>query len=236
MKNAIVYLHSSETMSEIKDKSVDLLIGASVYLTGKDGKQADWEEYRKLYKKVYIDEGLRILKPDGVFLVIQTNSYTKGKFLCKYVHLMSLLEGHYAMIDERVWEKNKSNDYQVPFSHVLVFRPEGGTRTRRDMNRRSKQWFRGVWNFPQNRSGITTAHNAWPMDMCRMIIEACTDKGNMIVDPFAGTGLLLSTAVSMGREAIGFEINKELIPVLQKNGNKVVVDGELVEKSGGCLL
>ena len=202
-------------MPEVADKSAKLMIGASVYL----GKDVGWGVYRELYQTVYAEEGERVLRPDGILLIIQTNAYADGEFICRYRKLTNDMGRQgWEQIDERVWQRRRADFHQVPFSHVLVYRPPSGTARRNDFNKH-KGWFQGIWNFPQTKGG---AHNAYPLELCRQIVEATTVEGDLIVDPFAGTGMLLGTAKRMGRVAVGYEIDKELIPVIKANGCKVV--------------
>lgn len=214
-KGAIVYLHSSEDMQEVKTNSVSLLLGASVFL----GKGVEWGDYAKLYDYVYNREGQRILRKDGLFVVIQTNAYMRGAFVCRYKLLLDLLlPAGWKLIDERVWSRVKANNFQCPFSHVFVFVPPGGTRKRMELNR-TKGWFQGVWSFPQDRGGEL---NSWPSSLCQLLIEACSSPGDLIVDPFAGTGKLLGLASRLGRLAVGYEIDRSLVGVLEKNGCRVL--------------
>lgn len=212
MNKPKVYMHSSESMPEIKTGSAALMIGASVYL----GKGVSWFDYEELYTKIYVHEGQRILREDGVLLVVQTNAYEDGKFTCRYAYLVTMMEANgFVLIDERVWQRRAADHYQVPFSHVLVFKPPTGTAKRNKFNKRSNKWFQGIWRYKQTKGG---AHNAYPPEFCRMIIEACTEKGDIIVDPLAGTGKLLQVATEMGRQAIGYEIDKGLASTLRANG------------------
>lgn len=215
-----VYLHSSEKMPEIDDNAAKLIIGASVYL----GKGVAWDDgYETLYRHVYCFEGQRILRKDGVLVIIQTNAYEKGQFVCRYHHIMKLMSAYgWALIDERVWQRRKADHFQVPFSHVLVFKPPDGTAKRNDMNERSKAWFQGVWDYPQGQGG---ALNSYPPELCKLIIQACTDPDDLIVDPFAGTGRLLGMAAnSFQRRALGYEIDRDCIEAMRSNGCRVVTE------------
>ena len=40
-------------------------------------------------------------------------------------------------------------------------------------------------------------------------IEIFTDRGDVIIDPCAGSGTTLRAAANLGRKAYGFEVNKE---------------------------
>ncbi len=219
---ARVYLQSSEQMTAVDDSSVKLLIGGSVYL----GKGVDWKMYEKLYTKVYVDSGLRVIAHDGLFVVIQTNAYFDGTFLCRYALLFDfLISAGWELIDERVWERRKADHFQVPFSHVLIFRPPGGIVTRRTLvpaNGKSttpNNWFQGVWRYPQTAGGNTAG---FPSAMCRMIVESCTQPGDLVVDPFAGTGQILVEASRLGRRAVGYEIDETRVEILEKNGCQVI--------------
>lgn len=219
LTNPTVYIKSSEQMQEVKSNSVKLLLGASVYL----GADQDWTAYENLYQQIYVHEGGRVLRKDGALVVIQTNAYENGRFTCRYWHLVNMfMKWKWSVVDERVWERRAADHFQVPFSHVLVMRPPGGTVKRTEFNKRSKDWFRGIWRYKQTHGGEL---NSYPPDFCRMLVEACTDKGDLIVDPFAGTGVLLDVAASMDRLACGYEINEDLIPTLRANGCVVCQNG-----------
>lgn len=203
--------HSSESMPEIEDNSVTMLIGGGAYLGD------DWGTYEKLYQKVLIEEGLRILKPDGILLSIQTNAYRNNVVVCKYKKLLDLLLPHYKLIDEKVWQRCELNFFQLPFSHVFVLTPKGSKVGRTKFNKRSREYLNGVWNYKQVHGGEL---NSWPRSLCKMFIETFTDKGDLIVDPFAGTCLLIKVALDMGRRARGYEINKELLPIIKNEFNQ----------------
>lgn len=73
-----------------------------------------------------------------------------------------------------------------------------------------------VWEFPIPTQG------AWgsqyirhfcplPKEMVATMIELSTNEGDLILDPFAGSGTVLSQAAFMKRDYIGFELNKDYI-------------------------
>jgi DNA modification methylase len=47
--------------------------------------------------------------------------------------------------------------------------------------------------------------------LARKMIELFTEPGEQVVDPFAGTGIALSTAASLRRPAVGYEIDPERV-------------------------
>ena len=48
-----------------------------------------------------------------------------------------------------------------------------------------------------------------PVPLLRRLIEILTDKGDVVIDPCAGSGSTLLAAAQLGRKAYGFEIKKE---------------------------
>lgn len=48
-----------------------------------------------------------------------------------------------------------------------------------------------------------------PVPLLERLIEIFTDKGDVVIDPCAGSGMTLLAAANMGRKAYGFEIKKD---------------------------
>ena len=79
-----------------------------------------------------------------------------------------------------------------------------------------------IWEFNIPRQG------AWgknlerhfcplPQDLVAQIINLTTDEGDVVIDPFAGLGTVLSQAAFMKRKYYGTELNKQYISIFEKN-------------------
>ncbi len=75
-----------------------------------------------------------------------------------------------------------------------------------------------VWQIPKVTSGTDrsskerTPHPAqFPIAVVDRIVRACSSPGDVILDPFMGSGSLAEAALRAGRQAIGFEINAEYV-------------------------
>lgn len=75
-----------------------------------------------------------------------------------------------------------------------------------------------VWQFPKVTSGRNraskerTPHPAqFPTAVVDRIIRACSEPGDVILDPFMGSGSLAEAALRAGRQAIGFEISADYV-------------------------
>lgn len=73
-----------------------------------------------------------------------------------------------------------------------------------------------VWNFPKVTSGKNraskerTSHPAqFPVAVIERIIEASSNKNEIIFDPFMGSGTTGVAALGLGRQVIGFEIRED---------------------------
>lgn len=57
--------------------------------------------------------------------------------------------------------------------------------------------------------GIPKVHPTQkPVPLLERLIGIFTDKGDVVIDPCAGSGTTLLAAANMGRKAYGFEVNK----------------------------
>lgn len=75
-----------------------------------------------------------------------------------------------------------------------------------------------VWQFPKVTSGRDraskerTPHPAqFPTAVVDRIIRACSNPGDVVLDPFMGSGSLAEAALKTGRQVIGFEVNAEYV-------------------------
>ena len=75
-----------------------------------------------------------------------------------------------------------------------------------------------VWQFPKVTSGKNrsskerTSHPAqFPVAVIKRIILACSNVGDVVLDPFLGSGTTAEVAISLGRKVVGIEINRDYI-------------------------
>jgi adenine-specific DNA-methyltransferase len=77
-----------------------------------------------------------------------------------------------------------------------------------------------------NQNTLTTGYPTEKnIDMLRRIIEASSNKGDIVLDCFAGSGTTLIAAEELGRQWIGVDIGDESIRTIQKrfaNGSKPI--------------
>ena len=80
---------------------------------------------------------------------------------------------------------------------------------------------RGTWNSGRHWSQYTNVFNDLvdernhpykkPPSLIERLIKNHTEREDIILDPFAGSGIVCETALRLGRKFIGIEINRDLI-------------------------
>jgi len=61
-----------------------------------------------------------------------------------------------------------------------------------------------------------------PEEVARRIILSTTEKGDLVVDPFCGSGTILKVAKDLGRNYIGFELSENYIKIAENRLNTII--------------
>lgn len=80
-----------------------------------------------------------------------------------------------------------------------------------------KEWLKaqlGVWRFTYEKRDIRDkkVHPAtFPISLSRKVIELLTHKGELVLDPFVGSGTTLVAASDADRNAVGFDLQQQYV-------------------------
>jgi len=80
-----------------------------------------------------------------------------------------------------------------------------------------KEWLKsqlGVWQFTYENRDVRdkSVHPAtFPISLSKKVIELFTHKGELVLDPFVGSGTTLVAAQDIDRNAVGFDLQKDYI-------------------------
>ena len=81
----------------------------------------------------------------------------------------------------------------------------------------AKQWLKnqlGVWRFSYEGRDIRdkSVHPAtFPIALARRVIEQFTHQGELVLDPFVGSGTTLLAAQDVNRNAVGFDLSSDYV-------------------------
>ena len=95
-----------------------------------------------------------------------------------------------------------------------------------------------VWSIPKVTSGANrsskerTTHPAqFPIAVIERIILGCSNPGDLVLDPFAGSGSTLVAAYLNQRGSIGFEINPDYYKLAMKRIKTIEMSPKILELS-----
>lgn len=77
----------------------------------------------------------------------------------------------------------------------------------------------GVWQFNYEARDVRDrkVHPAtFPISLAKKIIELFSHKGELVLDPFAGSGTTLVAAQDCGRNAVGFDLKAEYVALCKR--------------------
>jgi DNA modification methylase len=77
-----------------------------------------------------------------------------------------------------------------------------------------KSWF--VHNPPPREKEVLLHPAKFPESLCQEFIEFFTKRGQIVLDPMAGTGSALIAALRSGRSALGVELNPKYAAIAQQ--------------------
>ena len=77
-------------------------------------------------------------------------------------------------------------------------------------------YFDRVNNMTKNKLGLTEHPCIFPTPMIERIIKMTTHKGEVVMDPFLGSGTTLVAAQNLGRIGLGCELDEKFAPIIEK--------------------
>jgi len=82
----------------------------------------------------------------------------------------------------------------------------------------AEKWFLNVWritNVLPNNNALEKGIASFPAEIPHRLIALFSHKGETVLDPFMGSGTTVKTAIALGRQAVGYEIDLELIDAVK---------------------
>lgn len=219
-----------ELFKSIQSESVDLIVADPPYNLGKDyGNNHDlkgFDEYI-LFTKEWLSEAKRVLKPNGtiyVFMGVRFISYLydvmdrelqlffNSWIVWYYTQGLGKTKGFSPRHDD-ILVFNKGKNFIFNLDDIRV--PQKYYRERNNMRGANPG---DVWEFSHvhysnpNRQNHPTQK---PEGIIERIVLASSNKDDLVLDPFSGSGTTLRVCQQLGRKAIGFELNPEYVALAE---------------------
>ena len=231
-----ILLADSRNMSILPDNSIHLIVTSPPYNTSKEyDEDYTLKQYLKLLESVF-QECWRILVPGGRVALNIANIGRKPYIpLHSYViEIMQQIGFH--MRGEIIWDKGASAGISTAWGsfasasnpclrdvheYILIFSKltnrlektgKENTITKQDFVEFSKS----IWTIP-TVSAKKIGHPApFPIELPKRLIEFYSYKGDIILDPFIGSGTTAIAAKMCNRRFIGFEISENYVEIANR--------------------
>lgn len=161
----------------------------------------------------------------------------------------------YILWDEIIWIKGSANNgalqgkplfgsYPYPpnpkildsiFENIIIFKKEGQLKDRVSKNIKEEsivskeEWMlytKGIWEINPDRKSDHPA--SFPFEIPYRLIKIYSFKGEIVLDPFVGSGTTAAIANALGRQGIGYEIYEGYLKYIRERfieaGNPYTVE------------
>jgi len=235
LENKIIH-GSAENMREIPDNSVQLMITSPPYNVSKEyDEDLSLKEYLQLLETVF-RETFRVLVNGGRACVNVANLGRKPYIpLSDYVSQMMIDIG-FKMRGEIIWNKGVSASASTAWGswqsasnpilrdiheYILIFSKGDYKREKEEKEdsitkEQFMEWTKSIWTM-NAESARRIGHPApFPEELPYRLIHLYSFKGDIVLDPFMGSGTTAVAAVRSERKFVGYEIFQEYIDLAEK--------------------
>ncbi len=214
----MIYIYNEdclEGMKKIPDKSIDLIVTDPPYKVTSRGNAGN--SGGMLQKKInmkgqvfthndleitdWIGEFYRVLK-DGSHCYIMTNN----KNITEYLN--ETQKAGFKFIKNIIWDKGNKimGQFYMSQYEYIMFLYKGKAKK---INNCSTPDILSIPNKKTKIDGKNIHDTEKPIELMKILIENSSNEGDIVLDPFVGSGSTLLACKELNRIGIGYEIDKE---------------------------
>ena len=232
-----IFCKTSENMEELPDNSIHLMVTSPPYNVGKEyDKNLTLSEYIQFLKGVW-KEVYRTLVPGGRICINIANLGRKPYIPLHAFIVEDMLDLGLLMRGEIIWNKASSSSPSTAWGswlsaanptlrdiheYILIF--SKGTFKREKLPRRKStisneeflEFTKSVWTFPAEPARIVGHPAPFPLELPYRLIQLYTFEGEVVLDPFMGSGQTAIAAIKTDRHYVGYEINEEYLKLAER--------------------
>jgi len=167
------------------------------------------EEYQS-WMVAFLNECHRVIKPDGsIFFNHKPRRYKNRCYLPTDFIQHSNAELYQLIIWDRRNSPNIRNDVLVPCTEHVYWLCKDKPKVFRDAI--AAEYKTEVWIISPERQGKHPA--PFPEQLVRNCIQLTTQEGDLVLDPFMGSGTTARVSQNLKRKWIGFEIDEKYVNI-----------------------
>jgi site-specific DNA-methyltransferase (adenine-specific) len=223
-----IYCHTSEEMLQVPDNSIALAFTSPPYNTGKKYEpDMDLGEYLGLISRVAA-EVYRVLIPGGRYVINVANLGRKPYIpLNAYFYAVHTATG-FLPAGEIIWRKGRGSsgncawgswksakapglrdlhEYLLVLTKEVFGRPDKG-----ESDISGKEFMEAtlsVWEIPPERAKRVGHPAPFPVELASRVIKLYSYVGDVVLDPFCGSGTTCVAAKAGNRRWVGYDIAAE---------------------------
>jgi len=227
-----IYCKSSENMDEIPDNSVHLMITSPPYNVGKEyDEDLTLDEYLDLLTRVF-EQSYKKLVTGGRACINIANIGRKPYIPLHAMIIEIMLNLGFLMRGEIIWDKSASaggscawgswmsasnpvlRDYH---EYILIFSKESYCKNKSQQKHDTIEkedfinWTKSIWTFPAVNAKKIGHPAPFPIELPHRLINLYSYEGDVVLDPFCGSGTTCIAAFQNNRKYIGYEIKKDYV-------------------------
>lgn len=232
-----VLCKSSERMEELPDNSVHLMVTSPPYNVGKQyDEDLTLEGYREFLRRVW-REVYRVLVPGGRACINIANLGRRPYIPLHAFVVEDMLELGFLMRGEIIWNKASSSSASMAWGswlsaanptlrdvHEYILTFSKGTFARKKQPNRnstiSREEFleltKSVWKFPAEQAKSIGHPAPFPVELPYRLIQLYTYEGDVVLDPFMGSGQAAIAAIKTRRHYVGYDINEGYVKLAER--------------------
>lgn len=213
-----------EGLRQLPDKCVDIIVTSPPYNKGETANSGtiakavvydsssddlDEDEYQKMQLLV-LAELFRVLKDDGHLFYNHKNRYIGGRQISP---LEWLLKSQFNIRQEIVWNRTIASNirgwrfWQTDERIYWMQKPEA---VRTELDSKVASWC-SVWNILPDQNRKTGHPCAFPIQLVDKCLYAVGKEGDVVLDPYMGSGTTAMSAIKNNCHYIGFELLKNYV-------------------------
>ena len=229
MQKYRIYFDTCENIKKNKVKNVKLMITSPPYWDLKNYEAKNQigfnEDHQTYLDRLYqVWKGTYdVLQKNGLAIInINTKSFQSSLKLLPYDFIKQMQNIGFYFKDIHYWHKSSgipaTNNLKDNFEYFLIFSKSKKITYKKDID-----YFDYKLNFKPSKSNIWNINKkfgsvgkkfmihpaVFPVPYISRMLEIFTNQGDLIMDPFLGSGTTLISCMQNNRKFVGFELNNK---------------------------